>query len=303
MARKDDRLGNRRNIFIAITAGVIAVGVATDAVAWGPATHVKFASDLLSNLWLLPAALGTLLARHHRYFIYGNVATDTVLAKKLSRVKQVCHRWATGFSLFDAAQSDEGRAFAFGYLSHLAADTVAHNKFLPRQMAVCRSTITFGHIYWEIRADALIERPYWDSLRASLRGRYPEPERLLRSHLTETMLSYRTNRIIFKRVNMLASLGTWRRSVEFWSKLSRFPLDAEVVQTYHDESLARMVDVIEHGRASSVLHEDPNGNSAMSYARAQRRQLRQMRRAGISHLHVVEEAAAGHAPIRKRLTS
>ncbi|MEK7756678.1 MAG: zinc dependent phospholipase C family protein [Planctomycetota bacterium] len=294
-------MGNRRNIFIGFTAAVIAVGVATDALAWGPATHVKFASDLLGNLWLLPAALGALLSRHPRYFIYGNVATDTVLAKKMSRVKQVCHRWATGFSLFDAAQTDEGRAFAYGYLSHLAADTVAHNKFLPRQMAVCHSTITFGHIYWEIRADAVIERPYWDGLRDALRGRYPEPERLLRSQLTETMLSYRTNRIIFKRVNLLASLSAWRRSVEFWSKLSRFPLDGEIVQTYHDESMSRMVDVIEHGRASIVLHEDPNGNSAMSFARAQRRQIRQMRRAGISHVHVVEEAAAGHAANPKRL--
>lgn len=288
-------MGNRRYIFIAALAAGVTLAFSVDAFAWGPATHVKFATDLLGNLWLLPTALATLIARHPRFFLYGNVATDTVLAKKMSRIKQVCHRWATGLSLLDKAESDEGRAFAYGYLSHLAADTVAHNKFLPRQMAVCRSTVTFGHVYWEIRADALIDRPHWEELRKSLRGRYPEPERLMRIHLTQTMLSYRTNRILFKRMNLLASLTAWRRSVEFWSKLSRFQLDRSVIEEFHDESLARMIDVMANGRESLVLHEDPNGNSAFSYARAQRRQLRQMKRAGLSHHHVVEEAAAGHA--------
>lgn len=279
-----------------LAAAVLVLTLGSTAWAWGPATHVKLASDILSNLALLPAGVAALLYKHRRYFVYGNVATDTVLAKKMSRVKQVCHRWNTGFALLDAARSDEGRAFAFGYLAHLAADTVAHNKFLPRQMAVSRSTVTFGHVYWEIRADSLIDRSHWTYLRASLRKKYPEPERLLREHLTQTMLSFRTNRIIFKRVSLMASLQAWRRSVEFWSRLSRHTLDSEVLRGYHEESLARIVDVLTHDRRSGVLHEDPNGNSALAYARAQRRQLRQMKRAGIPSAHVVREASAGHAP-------
>jgi len=43
------------------------------------------------------------------------------------------------------------RAFAFGYLAHLAADTVAHNYFVPRQLAVTSSTSSLGHSYWESR--------------------------------------------------------------------------------------------------------------------------------------------------------
>lgn len=282
---------------------IVVLGMASDAWAWGPATHVKLASDVLANLWLLPAGLATLISRHRRFFIYGNVATDTVLAKKMSRVKQVCHRWATGFSLLETAQTESGKAFAYGYLAHLAADTVAHNKFLPRQMVVSRSTVTFGHVYWEIRADSTIERAHWQELRHALRGRYSEPEKLLRAHLRETLLSFRTNRVIFKRVNLLASLRGWRRSVEFWAHLSRFQLDPAVVKAYHDESLGRIIDVLTHGRASAVLHEDPNGNSAFAYARAQRRQLRQMRRAGVPHGHVIREAAAGHAAEERRQAS
>ena len=283
---------------ILLTATLVIVIDPSSVLAWGPGTHIQLASDVLSNLHLLPAAIAALIAAHRRDFTYGNVATDTVLAKKMSKVKQVCHRWTTGMSLLEKAESDAGRAFAYGYLSHLAADTVAHNKYLPRQMAVNRSTITFGHFYWEVRADARIAAPHWNSLQTLLNGRYPEAERLLASHLTETMLSYKTNRILFKRMNLLAAEQAWRRSVDFWSRLSRFNLDEGVVAEYHAESMARIVDVLSRGTASSVLHEDPNGNAALAYAKAQRRQLKQLKRAKIPDYQV--SASTTDSPVPQR---
>ncbi len=283
----------RRAAFLSL---IVVLLCSSKAWAWGPATHVKLASELLSNAWMLPAAVAALLARHRRYFFYGNVATDTVLAKKMSKVKQVCHQWSTGFSLLRAATSDEGRAFAYGYLSHLAADTVAHNKFLPRQMAVSRSTVSFGHLYWEIRADAHVERVYWHQLRHLLRGSYPEPERLMAAHLRSTLLPYKTNRLLFRRVNLLASEDAWRRSVDFWERLSRFQIQEPLLAGYLNESAERVVDVLKLGEASPVVSEDPNGNMALGYARAQRRQLRQMKRARMPVGHVIREATCVHAP-------
>ncbi|MCG8404569.1 MAG: zinc dependent phospholipase C family protein [Phycisphaerales bacterium] len=285
---------------IAFLACIVLLSSASDVWAWGPTTHIKLASDLLSHLSLLPAAIAALITTHRRHFLYGNVATDTVLAKKMSKVKQVCHRWATGFSLLDSARTNKGRAFAYGYLAHLAADTVAHNKFLPRQMAVSRSTISFGHFYWEVRSDARIDQQHWRSLRKLVRGSYPEPEKLLESHLRATLLSFKTNRVIFKQMNLLASEKAWRRSVEFWARISRYELDDQVLRDYHEESLGRILDVLTNERASGVLHEDPNGNAALGYAKAQRKQLRQLKRARIPDAQVIREAAAGHAPMPSR---
>lgn len=283
-----------------VGAALLIPFLSSDVFAWGPGTHVRLASDLLANLAVLPPAVAALIAAYRRYFSYGNVATDTVFAKKMSKVKQVCHRWETGFSLLDRAESDAGRAFAYGYLAHLAADTVAHNKYLPRQMAVSRSTIAFGHFYWEVRADAMVQDGHWRTLRKLVHGEYHEPERLLRLHLQRTMLSYGTNRVLFRQINMLASEDAWLRSVRFWDRLSRFRLDSDVVSGYHGESLERIIDVLSKGRGSLVLHEDPNGNNALSYARAQRRQLRQLHRARIADVHIIREAAAGHAPRSQR---
>ncbi len=294
-------LTHMRRVSVVAVAAIVVLAITDQAAAWGPATHVRLAADVLSHVSLLPAAVAALIIRNRRAFFYGNVATDTVFAKKMSRIKQICHHWATGFDILESATTDEGRAFGYGYIAHLAADTVAHNKFLPRQIAVSRSTVGFGHVYWEVRADSLVEARHWRRLQSVLRGDYAEPPELLRARLIDTLLSFKANQAVFKRMNLLASERAWRRSVEFWSQLSRHDLSPAVVADYHAESIERNTDVKKLGRRSPVLHEDPNGNAALSYAKAQRKQLRQLKRAGIPHRHIIEEAAAGHAPTPRRV--
>jgi len=286
-----------RKVLIGSLAVFFLLALSDAALAWGPLTHVHLAGEVLSQLWLVPAGVAAVLARHAREYVFGNIAADVVFAKKLSRVKQVCHRWSTGFSLLEAAETDAGRAFAYGYLSHLAADTVAHNKFLPHQILLCGSTVTFGHIYWEIRADALLPNGYWGDLRSTLSTKYPEPEALLAGHLTTTLLPFGMNRRIFHRLNLLASARNWHRSVGFWSRaMSRWPLEGELVSDYHAESLDRVLGVLEMGKSSPLLFEDPNGNSAFSHAKIQKRVIRQMRRANLPYAEVVRETIHLQAP-------
>jgi len=277
-----------------VFVAALLIGCA-DAYGWGPGTHVQLGTELLNQLWLLPAGMAALLLQQRRAFLYGNVAADVVLAKKMTRVKQLCHHWQTGFSILEQAGSDEQQAFALGYLSHLAADTVAHNKFLPRQMALSGSTINFGHLYWELRADAQVPVPCWNALRTTIRTDHPGARALLVHHLRDTLLSFRANERVFYRMNLLVSMNSWRRSIAVWGRVSRWPLPESVVAAYGGESLERMVDVLSQGRRSTVLHDDPNGNAALGYALAQRRQLKQMKRARMSLGHVVSEAAAIHA--------
>ena len=273
---------------------------ASKAFAWGPATHVKLASDLLGQLKLLPAATAALLARRRRDYIFGNIAADVVLAKRLSRVKQFCHHWSTGFAILRDAKTEAGQAFALGYLSHLAADTVAHGKFLPRQMTLTRSTLSFGHIYWELRADSTIGPYHWNQLRSILDVAFDEHEASLSSQLTDTFLPFAVNWRLFYRMNRFVGQGLLRRAMEQWYNHSRWELSDQLLREYRAECLDRMLDVLRSRRNSPVLREDPNGNAALAYTRLQRRQLRQMSRAGLIAPHVLYEAAATHAPVRAR---
>ncbi|MCK6484217.1 MAG: zinc dependent phospholipase C family protein [Phycisphaerae bacterium] len=294
--QRDSSDAPRRRLWPILALAALAVLTLGDEVwAWGPATHVKLAGDLMSS-GLLPAALASLLGRHAWHFLYGNVAADIVFAKKLSRIKQICHHWTTGFAMLDGSQSDEDRAFASGYLCHLAADTVAHGKYLPRQMAMSRSTIGFGHLYWEVRADSRIDAACWRLLRETLAQPYPGAMNLMELHLPDTLLSFDANHAVFNRLNLLASMRSWRRSIGLWGRVSRWPLSDAVLRDYHAESLARMADVLTRGAQSTVLHDDPNGNSALAHARARRKLLRRMKRARLPLEHVVSEAAACLAP-------
>ncbi len=275
---------------------VLVAFLSADAWAWGPATHVKLASDLLSQLELLPAGIAALLAARRKNYIFGNVAADVVLAKRLSRVKQFCHHWQTGFAILDDARDDAGRAFALGYLSHLAADTVAHSKFLPRQMTVTRTTMSFGHLYWELRADTTVGPYYWQILRDIMDEVFAEHEASLSARLTDTFLPFSLNWQLFYGMNRLISRRAWMVAMSRWSGRSRWLLSDQLMRDYRIESLERMIDVVSNQRSAAVLHEDPNGNAALAYTRMQRRQLRQMARAGLSAPHIIHEAEVIHAP-------
>lgn len=274
-----------------------------EALAWGPATHIKLANDLLGQTALLPAAMAALLRKNTRDYLFGNIAADVVLAKKLSRVRQICHHWDTGFSILKDAADDRGRAFALGYLSHLAADTVAHNKFIPRQLATTKTTLSFGHLYWELRADSSIGPHYWDDLESVLQEAHAAHRASLSQRITDTLLPFSVNWRLFYRLNGFVTKQSLRWVMDRWHMMSRWPLSDQLMREYRAECLERIVDVLAKQQRSSVLHDDPNGNAALAYSRLQRRQLRQMARNGLIAPHILYEAAAGHAPANLPATS
>ncbi len=286
----------RPKIILGAILAFLLIG-ASPAWAWGPATHMKLAGDLLGQLAILPAAVAALLSRYRRDYLFGNLAADVVIAKRLSRIKQFCHHWETGLAILEDATTDTSRAFGLGYLSHLAADTVSHNKFIPRQMAVTRSTLAFGHLYWELRADSTIGPHHWEQLRLLLDEVFAEHQENLHSRLTDTFLPFSVNWRLFYRLNRFMSRRLWRRAMDRVYDLSRWHLSDQLMREYRAECVQRMIEVVSHPRDAEVLHEDPNGNIALAYSKAQRRQLRQMARCGLIAPHIMYEAAVGHAPL------
>lgn len=274
----------------------ILLGAADAAFAWGPATHVGLAGSVLEQLGSLPAVIAALLARHKIAYLYGSVAADMVFAKRWSRVKQFCHHWSTGFDLLEAAPTDDGRAFAYGYLSHLAADTVAHGKFVPYQVVVSDCAVNFGHLYWELRADSDQPDASWSALKNVLRRNHAAQHTLLSAQIRGTFLPFRMNRLCFDRLNTVAAHPFFRGAVTRCAHLSRAPLSPELLDRYHRESVDRILDVLTHAHRSTLLREDPNGTSALMQVHVHRRRLRRLRRGGTPVATQLREASVGWAP-------
>lgn len=277
---------------VLLLAALVILGGAESALAWGPAAHVGIGSNVLGQLGLLPAAIAAVLARNRLSFLYGGIAADVVFAKRLSRVKQFCHHWSTGFQLLGASRSDRDQAFAYGYLSHLAADTVAHGKFVPRQVMLSHSSVNFGHLYWELRADGLQSAASWSALDNLLQRDHTHHHVHLASQIHGTLLPYRLNRICFNRMNAVAMNPGFRSAVSLCARLSRAPLSSALLEGYHGESVDRVLDVLTNGPRSAVLRDDPNGTSALMQLKVQRRHLRRLRTWGSrTDLHLNESSA------------
>jgi hypothetical protein len=278
-----------------LVAGAV-LGLADQALAWGPATHVGLGSSLLSQLAVLPAAVAAILARNRIAYLYGCIAADIVFAKRLSRVKQFCHHWSTAFRLLDSARDERAKAFSYGYLSHLAADTVAHGKYVPRQVVVSGCSVGFGHFYWELRADATEDPAAWRLLKRVLRNDHSDHHLALASHITDTFLSYDLNRLLFDRMNALTVRRGFRRTIDVWNRCSRWYLSPELVAGYRSECLDRILSILSVGQRSALVHEDPNGTSALMQLSVQRRELRRLKRRGLPIRRRVEEASSALAP-------
>ncbi len=282
---------------VLITLAVLTVlSCADDALAWGPAMHVGLADSVWSQLGLLPAGVAAVLARHRIPFLYGSIAADVVVAKRLSRVKQFCHHWSTAFRVLDSADDERSKAFAYGYLSHLAADTVAHSKFVPRQIVVTDGPVNAGHLYWELRADAACPAAAHSLVKQVLYAEHADHHALLSRHLTGTFLPYDLNRKLFHRMNVLAVNPTVRRGISAWGRRSRWPLSSELLGGYQTECVDRILAVLTDGHRSALTKEDPNGTSALMRLSVRRKETRRLKRRGGGCLLHKTEAVSGLAP-------
>jgi len=287
---------SRRSTFIIATSVLAFLFLVQSAWAWGPATHIQLASRILENLGLLPEAVAVLLARYARAYLYGNIAADIVFAKRLSRVRQFCHHWSTAFEVLKNTKDDDSKAFAYGYLSHLAADTVAHGKYVPRQITLTGATVNFGHLYWELRADKQANEHAWKTFSQVMKADHTKHHHLMAQHLRGTFLPYEVNRILFERLNAAVLRPAHRRTVAILDRYSRYELPDELLQRYHAECVDRTLSLLRDGAKSPLLHEDPNGTAALMQTKILRKGFKQMKRRGLRVGRYLNEIAESLSP-------
>ena len=242
------------------------------AWAYGPATHVFLGQSLLDMLHVLPDALATLLRAHPQSFLYGNMAADISFAKKYVPAGRHCHFWHVGEEILASAENDRLRAVAFGYLCHLAADTIAHNFFVPRQLLLTSSTKALGHGYWEHRFDAHLPDGFAGIAREVVMDYdHSEADNLFDSVLSHTIFSFETNRRIFRGMIRMQDNERWRAVFERVRQGSRWDLTDDTVEGYLATSFDFLVDYLLRRRESHAARLDPTGDFNLQLAKQVRR--------------------------------
>jgi len=251
------------------------------AWAWGPITHLVHGAELLQNLTILGLSLQRLLQRHRLAYLYGCVGADITQAKKYTRAQQVhCHSWSVGWDILRRAGSDTERAFAYGYLTHLAGDVYSHNHFIPVQLIASFRSRTLRHIYWEARFDALQQPVHRALINELRRHRFRQCDALVEEVVARTLFSFRTNKRIFDSFIAVHGFDQWYRILQQLTVRSRYSLPVDVVTRYNELCHASVVDLLQHGRRAGCQDADPTGLWALTLAKRIRRTLKALARRG-----------------------
>lgn len=253
---------------------VLVMLVPSPLYAWTPGTHVFLGDALLRNLSLLPPHLAALLAAYPADFLYGSIAADTSIAKKYADVGRHCHSWHIGLEIHDEAREPALRAFALGYLAHLAADVVAHNFYVPRQLAVTSSTTGIGHSYWESRIDTHLGDPWPRRARELLLLDHLMSDQHLDRILSPTLFGTATNRRIFRGMVYVTDTDSWQRIFQLVSEKSRWDLSDADVARYLVRSFDYIVDLLNRWDRSEPFDFDPSGDGPLREAKKVRRLAR-----------------------------
>ena len=240
--------------------------------AWGPTTHAFLSSRILTGIELLPLVVRELLASWPYQYLYGSLAADITLAKRYVHYSRHCHNWNVAYEILDRAETPPLQSFALGYLSHLTADTLAHNVFVPRMLATTPMTSNLGHTYWEYRFDAELGEDPLRLAREVVTMDHEEPDALLESVLTQAFFSFQTNKRVFQQLIHLSNQERWKN---LWVKMadrSRWELPAEQVELYAELAHAYVLDFLTRGAGALCHGFDPTGNEALAVAKKLRRQ-------------------------------
>jgi hypothetical protein len=241
------------------------------AYAWTPGTHIFLGEAVMRSLAFLPQQIAGLISSFPYDFLYGSIAADTSIAKKYAAAGRHCHSWNVGLEIYGDARAESMRAFGLGYLAHLAADTVAHNYFVPHQLAITSTTTALGHSYWESRFDTHIGERYSRRAREVILRDHSASDEHLDRILSPTIFSTSTNRRIFRGMVYVADTESWQRIFHIVSEKSRWDLQEKDVSSYMVRSYDFIIDLLNRIDDAEPRALDPAGTKALREAKRVRR--------------------------------
>ena len=240
---------------------------ADGAWAWGPAVHTVISCNIIGSCAQILPSIASIVQSFPHEYIYGGISADFFIGKGQKKKKGHSHNWETGFKFLSEANNKKEAAYAYGFLSHLAADVIAHNYFVPDLIHRVSKWKRIGHFYSEAVADRFVDPVYLKILKDVLAMDHLDCDRMLKSAAVRNSYGLKTKKRIYTQ------------SVKISDYLYCLPVfsDLEISSSYNveDEYMAFMIelsfrlvkDLLSYPDSSACLSHDPIGSDNLRIAR------------------------------------
>ena len=236
------------------------------ALAWGPAIHTVIACRILEEASQVFPVIGGIIRSFPLEYMYGSLAADFFIGKGTKRKNGHSHNWEAGFRFLAKAKDDRERSYAFGFFSHLAADVVAHNYFIPNLIHQASTWKRMGHLYWEARADFFVGPLYMQIARDVLNMEQLGCDNLLKSAVGKSRNGLKARRCLFTQTVKISNYLSCYQPMTLINRGSRYKISPEYMTSMIGLSYRLVKDFLTHPGSSPCVSYDPIGSRNLRLA-------------------------------------
>jgi len=253
-------------LFFLFTSLICQLIFTDGAWAWGPAIHTVIGCQILDEVRHIFPLIARIIQSFPLEYLYGSLAADFFIGKGQKKKDGHSHNWETGFRFFDEARDDRETAYAYGFFSHLAADVVAHNYFVPNLIHSVSTWKRMGHIYWEVKADQFVDPVYMRVARDVLSMEELGCDDLLKSAVRTSRNGLKTRKHLFTQTVKLSDFLSCSQPIGMVNRSSRYQISQEYLIFMINLAYSLVKDFLTHPGSSPCLSYDPIGSRNLRLA-------------------------------------
>ncbi len=275
---------------VTVFSAMVFLGI-DQALAWGPGVHTAIALNVLDSVKFLLPSMGQIITAFPIEYLYGSLSADFFIGKgRKKRIVGNPHTWEGGFRLLSGVRDEREAAYALGFLSHLAADVIAHNYFIPNLLSLYPGKGKMGHLFWEIRSDYLIGAGYTKIANGVLCMDHQICDDLLKLVAGKRKRSLKTGKQFFANTVKFSDYLYSKRDLFFEPKVNRWKHFHHYLAMMVELSCTLSKDFLKNPKTTPSLHYDPMGRENLLLVKGKRSFPKPFRRhRHIRHFNVDEE--------------